>query len=582
MRAPFLTLTLSAGVAFSAAWGIASLRRSAEPGKSKAASTIPALLADTVTSENQDANPVVAVSAGVLGDALVRQAVEGADLTAGVREIMAHQNEDHCADSRLVCMVENLPLARLAELPALLDQFISDDYVVKFVLGAWAQRDAAGALSWVQAHPGLNDSGVQSFLRGWTRAAPEAALAWVEALPVSTGSGALRTSIVEAMAERNPSAALALMQERGWTAQHPDAVLRLLSNWGGRDPAAALDGLRTLTADMGLKLEKELAGTSPGFSSTNQSFRCMLQALLYGAFERNPADAAALLSRLSPEEMAAGQDAVADEIIARDPSIAEALFAAPPNESTRRMLLALAGASPEMALANLGRVQDKALRQEFFRAATSSHNLSEQNAVLPAEALPVLREALEGIPDADEHNRIAAELSKLAASSAPQWAAELWQGLPEMEQLRSAHQFILKATASDAGAVLHAYAASPPNVQTQSLKSLCFALGSSQPDAALQLVLERTEPAVRAECAAALFATWVTTNEQTAFAALKQYAGELDVAKVLDALPQAGQFSYRNQSATRSFSYSTTEDISTTSLRAMLQQLRDSTPTKTP
>ena len=566
-------MTLTAGLAFAAAWGFATLQEPAGRSGRKPGSRTPGL------RQSLDLKPGVesAATPGGMQDALVRQAVEVADLVAGVKEIMARQNEDHCADTRLICMVENLPAARLPELPALLGHFMGDDYVVKCVLSAWAQRDAAGALAYVTSQPALRLPGITAFLKGWTRTAPDAALEWLDTQPLSAQSGTLRTALVETMAEKYPAAALAMMQERGWTAQHPDAVLRLLTNWGGHDPAAALDGLRSLMKDMGLKLEPP-DPAAQGYDTRNQSFRSMMQALLYGAFERNPAEAAALLSRLSPEELTAGQSALASEIFGRDPAAADALFVPQPDERTRGLLLALAGSSPATALANLGRLQDQTLRGELLRAATASYHMSEHDT-LPAEALPALKETLAGITDEKEHDRTAKSLSMLAASTAPAWAAELWTGLPANQQIDSAHKFILKAAAGDSSAVLSAFSASPPEVQTQALKSLCYAVGARQPEAALQLVLQRTEPALRAECAATLFAAWAGTDEPAAFAALEQNAAALPAESILDRLPQAGQFNLRSQAGASSFSsFSTTATISTTSLRAKLEQLRGSAP----
>lgn len=191
---------------------------------------------------------------------------------------MARQGEDHCADTRLVCLVENLPLDRLGELPALLEHFQADQYVMKFVLGPRAKR--AAALAWVEAHPSLSASGMNAFLSGWTRGDPKAALAWVEEQPVSARGGVLRTALVDAISETDPAGALELMQSKGWIANSPDAVLRLLQNWGGRDPAGALDGLRSLTGSMGLKLTADRAGAD--------GFQTMLKALLYGAFQNSP------------------------------------------------------------------------------------------------------------------------------------------------------------------------------------------------------------------------------------------------------------------------------------------------------
>src|SRR6185295_5312190 len=125
------------------------------------------------------------------------------------------------------------------------------------------------------------------------------------------------------------SAALDLMKSRGWLAQSGSAVLRLLRNWGGADPQAAVAGLRSIVTEMGLSLPENSKGGP--INPSSRSFRPMLSALLNGAFDRNPADAAALLSQFNASELAAGRDAIAGEVLARDPVAAAALFGALPD-----------------------------------------------------------------------------------------------------------------------------------------------------------------------------------------------------------------------------------------------------------
>src|SRR6187431_2446013 len=233
MRSSRLSLVLTAAVAFGGAWagrawiqsrdGTAAGRGTGSFAGNGDASGFGG--AGKSRAESRQAGPDGALAvpgsagaAGVMRDPLVRKAVEGADLIAGVKEIMARQGEDHCADTRLVCLVENLPADRLSELPALLEHFETDIYVMKFVLGPWAKRDPAAALAWVEAHPSLNASGVNAFLSGWTRGDPKAALAWVDEQPVSARGAVLRTALVDAVSEKDPAGALELMQSKGWIA----------------------------------------------------------------------------------------------------------------------------------------------------------------------------------------------------------------------------------------------------------------------------------------------------------------------------------------------------------------------------
>jgi hypothetical protein len=409
------------------------------------------------------------------------------------------------------------------------------------------------------------------------RAAPEAALPWLDARPLSTSSDNLRTAAVEAMAETNPAAALEMMKARGWNAQHPGAVLRLLSNWGGRDPMAALDAMRALQAEMGQKLQPE-GPEFRQFSTENLAFRSMLQALLYGAFQRSPSDAAALLASLSSEELSAGRDAVAGEIFSRDPSASDALFVLRPDERTRQLLLSLAGLNPAATLNNLGRLDDLTLRKDLLRALGNSYFDSDTAVRISAEAQNVVRETLAGITAPEEKADVAQRLCFLTAALEPAWAAELWTDLPAKNQYQSAHQFIASAGRMDPQSVLDAWSASPREVQTQSLKSLCFALGASAPDAALNLVLQRSEPELRAECAATLFAVWSARDTDGALVAFEKHIEQFDPAAILRALPKAGEFRIAYRTDDGSGTFSTHESVNTAKLRAHLQQLSGSAP----
>lgn len=575
---PWITLSLTTGSAFAAAWFIARREVPEGAGQSRHVSGIAeAASAREVQAAAAGKEKAASPSAGVLLDTRLREALAMTDLAAAIKHIMAHEGEDHCADTRLICLIEQLPAARLAELPAALAAHMGNDYIVRFVLSAWAERDAASALAWVQATPALNASGTRAFLTGWMRAAPEAALAWLDAQPLSTISDNLRTAAVEAMAEKNPAAALEMMQARGWTERDPGAVLRLLSNWGGSDPVAALSALRTLHSGMGLTLEPEPEANRQ-FSSKNLAFRTMLQALLYGAFQRSPSDAAALLASLSPEELSAGSDVIAGEIFARDPEAGEALFTARPDENTRQLLLSLASQNPATVLSNLGRLEEASLRQELLRALGSSYFSSDMKVHLSLEAQGTVRETLEGMSDPEQKSEAAQKLCAMTAASSPAWAAELWQGLSVKSQVFSAHEFMTEAGKVDPQTVLNAWSSSSPEMQSQSLKSLCYALGASAPDAALPLVLQRNEPAWRAECAATLFAVWSARDEAAAFAALERHSDQLDYSAIMSALTRAGDFAIAVQTEGGAAARTSDESVNTAKLQIRLQQMLGQLP----
>lgn len=260
---------------------------------------------------------------GVLRDPLLRAALSTADLASAVALIMARENEDQCADTRLLCLVENLPPHRLAELPAVLDAQARNDFVSRHLLTAWAQRDGEAALSWLQSRTGVSDAQLHCGLLGWTRAAPDAALAWLDRQPSSARSGTFQTAVVEAVAENDPSAAFDLMKSRGWLDRSPSAMVRVLQNWGGTDPAAALRGLREISQSLGLQLEPQGTNTATDLFQSKQSYRVLLGALLHGAFQRSPEEASTLVAGLSPAELANGVDAIQQEVLSRNPDAPE-------------------------------------------------------------------------------------------------------------------------------------------------------------------------------------------------------------------------------------------------------------------
>lgn len=484
--------------------------------------------------------PGSAEPTGVMRDALVRKAVEGADLAAGVREIMAHQEEDHCADTRLVCLVENLPAERLAELPGLLDQFQGNDYVMKFVLGPWAKRDPAAALAWVEAHPSLNASGMNAFLTGWTRSDPTAALAWVDGQGASARGAQLRSALVEGMSETDPAGALALMQSKGWISKSPDALLKLLQNWGVRDPAGALEGLRSVSGGLGLSLENGNGNMEPP-DEVNGSFTSLMRAMLYGAFQRSPQEAMALVSQLTPAELAAGNAAVAKEVLARDPALAESLFAGSQDASARQLLLGLAQTGSSSIFTNIGRITDPAFRQELLLKAASGWASSGDDAgPVSASAVPALRSAVAEITDAGDKAKVSSELCQLVMASDSGFATELWSGLSEEQQLNgTVMPFFSTLGQVDVKAALAAYEASTPQVRAVALKILSRVLAQGDPQAGLELVLQEEDPVRRAASGATLLAFWSQKDPAKAIAALEAHAGDFDLNQLQKGMSEA-------------------------------------------
>ena len=116
-----------------------------------------------------------ATAAGRYHDPVLAAALATPDLAAAVQYIMDHGEEDHCADTRLMLLVELLPADRLAEVGAALEKHGGNDYIVRFLMQAWAQRDAAGALAWVESAGSSSSTATQALITGWVRADPAAA-----------------------------------------------------------------------------------------------------------------------------------------------------------------------------------------------------------------------------------------------------------------------------------------------------------------------------------------------------------------------------------------------------------------------
>jgi hypothetical protein len=99
----------------------------------------------SITTDGQISGKQLAQEAATYQDEIMRAAVAEPSLEQAVKLIMDRQEEDHCGDTRLVCLIESLPKERLAEIGPLLAKFASDPYVTTWVMRTWAQRDPAAA-----------------------------------------------------------------------------------------------------------------------------------------------------------------------------------------------------------------------------------------------------------------------------------------------------------------------------------------------------------------------------------------------------------------------------------------------------
>jgi hypothetical protein len=187
----------------------------------------------------------------------------------------------------------------------------------------------------------------------------------------------------------------------------------------------------------------------------------------------------------------------------------------------------------------LASAADPELQRDLLIAATTT------TAAQPRSSAPVVPEAsrdtigrlLASIPDGETRARTTAVVITANGGSAPAWCADLWAGLPPEQQKQAGPAFFRQAASANADIALAAYSASSPEVQMEALKGLCSGLASTRPEQALQLVLQRDDPVLQAECAAALFAGWARHSSEAAFAALETNAGQLDLRAILAQLP---------------------------------------------
>jgi len=355
----WITLPLTAGVAFGVAWWWRP--PGTEPAHTAAAARV--VNTSNATPGEKSNHDTTARVSSPLYDARLREALDMPDLAAAIRHILQHEREDYCADARLRTLVELLPASRLGELHAALHTYAGNDFIVRSMIGAWAERDAAEAQAWVQAHPSLSRNALAAFTSGFFRAVPDDALAWVDSQPLSAATGALRTAVIETMAEKNPAAAFDFIKSRGWLSSGPAVFARLMQNWGHADPDGALAGLRQVTRELGLRpsaAPPDAEGKPGPPNADGESFAMLLRSLLNGVCQRDPAQAAALFSRLTADELSAGYLSFGEEVLTRDPAFAAAIFESPEDTVKKPILRDLAERFP--AANNFNRMADPARR----------------------------------------------------------------------------------------------------------------------------------------------------------------------------------------------------------------------------
>ncbi len=554
MRPPSFSVMFCAGVGFLAGWGLPrwiapALFSSvdAPPAPERAggqpASPVRSKPSQGKEPETEIAGNVSSTYPGV-ADPQVLAALENPDLIAAVRGLIAREQEDHCVDTRLIQLIESLPESRLAELPALLAANPGKELILRFVLTPWAERQPAAARAWATGQGSTNATVLTSVLTGWTRRDPAAAMEWATTQPLSTSTRALQISLIETLAETDPDRALAVLHDTGWIHTNSQAVLRLLKNWGSQDPTAALTGLRGMMATFGISSKAGQAPGDPFDEKYKNQFNGLLAAVLSGSASRSAADLADFIPQLTLEKATAGAESIARDYLMMHPEAAQALLANPnPGTPEKAQLLVLAENGAGGLLEKLMGFQDPAFRQNLLAVIASPASGNNPGAEI-ANSNAVQTAVLQALSETEAPLRgaIVGNFAQKAASSAPEFARTLWTHLDPAQQQLEGPLFMLRLAWQATGSALEIWKSSPPQVQASSLRGLVAGMTANNPQAALALAMQQSDPELRNEAVTVVLVRWGERAPQAAAAELERLAPQLDLAAMTRFLPQAGDF----------------------------------------
>jgi hypothetical protein len=453
-------------------------------------------------------------------DALLLRALDGRDLVSAVREIMARQQDDHCADTRIVCLVESLPAERLGELVGLLEAFSADAYVHRFVLRAWAQRDAAAALAYISTHPEQRAKHLPDLMEGWTQRDPQAALAWLDGQHSASEARALRTAVLGTIANTDPAQALELLQTKGWLAQTPQLLTRIMQSYGAVKPTEALQAMRSILV--------KLQGSQGDPHGIDQNFTTLYSAMLNGIWQADPAAAESLGQQLTPEEQMMGKSCYLNEITMRSPGGLEQILRSPMDEETKSTLVS--DHSTEL-LEHFAELPDDEMRKKVLSGGHDSiTSLS-----------PAIQEFIAQQPSAEREEILQNLIQRMGQGNAPE-ALTMWKQLSSEGQSMSGPILFRNYAAESPDQALSELQKCPEAVQAACLRGVCAGMASKQPQAALDLALMQTDPTMQASCLASVLGFWGHQSGTDAIKALEASASRMDLSAVLAQLPKAGRF----------------------------------------
>ena len=109
-------------------------------------------------------------------------------------------------------------------------------------------------------------------------------------------------------------------------------------------------------------------------------------------------------------------------------------------EAHRDLLRSLVAETPEITLAALTQIQDRALQSEILVAASSSH-LSPEELQVPSDMRAAVMAAVSAVTDEKARGRLTSTLVVENAAQSPAWAVQLWTGLDADQQLAAVRPF---------------------------------------------------------------------------------------------------------------------------------------------
>jgi hypothetical protein len=282
----------------------------------------------------------------------------------------------------------------------------SDQWEVLSAIGRrWAELDVKAALEFSLSNGRVGPyGGYNSILHGvvqkWASRSPDQACAWVNQLPPSRDRHQLVTTLMTTLSRSDPHAALKLALQSSSGTEGSWPVENLFSDWAGRDRAAALSALDTLSPNL---KPTAVRGLARSFAQDDPVAATAWASALSDPFSRKQAlqQISAMWSDADPASVLRWAATVQDDEV-RQGAISQAIS---------KMVTKDLGA----AIAEIERIPAGDQRDQMVMAAANA--LSSQDA---RGALDLIERAA----DTPAKNRTIARMCSVWAGSEPRAALE--------------------------------------------------------------------------------------------------------------------------------------------------------------